>query len=171
MKQIVLGSGCFWCYQPIFEMVDGVENVEVGYAGGEESGQSYEKVSMGNTGHAEVYKITYDENKVSLEELLKIFFDVHNPTTLNRQGNDVGTQYRSVIFYDTEDENKIAEKIKKQVDESGNWEDPIVTEITKLKNYYKAEEYHQSYFAKNPNQGYCQVIIRPKMEKFEKGSK
>lgn len=162
------GGGCFWCVEAVFERLNGVEKVVSGYSGGKTKNPTYREVSNGNTGHAEVCKITYDKNKITYEELLEVFFKTHDPTTLNRQGADVGTQYRSVIFYHNEEQKKTAEEYKKLLNKSGAFNNPIVTEITKFDTFYKAEEYHQDYFANNPNQGYCQFVIVPKIDKLEK---
>ncbi len=168
MQIAVFGSGCFWCTEAIFDEVKGVKKAEAGYAGGKISNPTYKEVCSGLTGHAEVVKITYDPGKISYEELLEIFWKTHNPTTLNRQGADVGTQYRSVIFYVNDEQKNTAERIKKQLDASGAWSKPIVTEISPLENFYLAEDYHQDYFEKNPYEGYCQFVIGPKIEKFRK---
>ncbi len=166
-KKIILGGGCFWCLEPIFSQLKGVESVIVGYSGGTTSDPSYEMVCTGRTGHAEVIEVNYDEKLISLDRLLDIFFQVHDPTTLNRQGADVGTQYRSIILVNNEDEKyAVLEKIKK-IDQEGRWNKPIVTQVEILQNFYPAEEYHQNYFEKNPWAGYCQVVINPKVKKFE----
>ncbi len=165
------GSGCFWCTEAIFERVNGVHSVVSGYSGGNVPKPSYEAVCTGKTGHAEVCQITFDPVKVSFDELLKIFWKTHDPTTLNRQGNDVGTQYRSVIFYHNDGQKKIAEHYKEELNKSGAWKDPVVTEISPFKKFYEAEEYHQHYFERNPFQGYCSFLIAPKVEKFEKAFK
>ena len=162
------GEGCFWCTEAIFERLKGVISVTSGYAGGAVPNPTYEQVCTGTTGHAEVSQIVYDPDVISYDELLKVFFKTHDPTSLNRQGADVGTQYRSVIFYSNEEQQKKAEYYKDELNKSGAFDKPIVTEITPLKNFYKAEDYHQDYFAKNPNQGYCNFVIVPKIEKFEK---
>jgi peptide-methionine (S)-S-oxide reductase len=161
------GSGCFWCTEAIFQRVDGVLKVVSGYEGGTVKNPSYKEVCEGTTGHAECTQITFDPSKVSYDELLKIFWKTHDPTTLNRQGNDVGTQYRSVIFYNNELQKATAEKYKKELDASGAWDKPLVTEITASTTFYPAEDYHQNYFNDNPGQGYCAFVIRPKVEKFE----
>ena len=168
LKKATFGSGCFWCTEAIFERVKGVVSVVSGYSGGMVENPTYEQVCSGKTGHAEAVQITYDPKVVSYPELLEIFWRTHDPTTLNRQGNDVGTQYRSAIFYHNEEQKKLAEEYKKKLDESGAWGNPIVTEIVPYKNFYKAENYHQDYFENNPNQGYCSFVIAPKVEKFEK---
>lgn len=164
----VLGAGCFWCVEAIYQRVNGVVAVESGYAGGHVENPTYNQVVSGKTGHAEVAKVTFAPNVISFEELLEVFWHTHNPTTLNRQGADVGTQYRSAIFYNSLEQKKIAEESKKRTDESDLWDDPIVTEITPLSNYSTAEDYHQNYFNNNPNAGYCSVVIAPKLAKFKK---
>ncbi len=164
MKEIVLGGGCFWCIEAVFRRVKGVKEAISGYAGGERENPTYEQVCSGATGHAEVVKVVYDENEVTLEELLEIFFAVHNPTTLNRQGADVGTQYRSVVYYGDEGEKRIIESAIAKVQKE--YSDPIVTEVAPKPTFYKAEAYHQNYYDTNPHQGYCQVVIRPKVQKF-----
>ncbi len=164
----VFGAGCFWCVEAIYQRVKGVVAVESGYAGGNFKNPTYEQVVTGRTGHAEVARIEFDPAQISYEELLEVFWHTHDPTTLNRQGADVGTQYRSAIFYLTEDQKKIAEKSLKKTDASDLWENPIVTEITPLSNYSKAQDYHQNYFNNNPNAGYCMVVIAPKLAKFKK---
>ncbi|MBN2424479.1 MAG: peptide-methionine (S)-S-oxide reductase MsrA [Calditrichaceae bacterium] len=166
-----LGAGCFWCVEAIFENLNGVEKVISGYSGGHVENPSYQEVCTGETGHAEAVQIQYDPAVISFEEILNVFWRTHDPTTLNRQGGDVGTQYRSAIFYHNEEQKKIAEKSKAEIDQSGLWEDPIVTEITSFTNFYKAESYHQNYFAENPDQAYCRIVINPKVEKFKKNFK
>lgn len=161
------GAGCFWCTEAIFERLEGVISVSPGYAGGETHNPTYEQVCYGNTGHAEVTQIVYDPDKTSYQELLEVFWKTHDPTTLNRQGADVGTQYRSVIFYHNEDQKLLAEQYKKVLSESNIWPDPIVTEISPLTNYYPAENYHQDYYKNNPNNQYCNFVITPKIKKFE----
>lgn len=162
------GGGCFWCTEAFFAALDGVEKVESGYSGGQQANPTYKEVCSGLTGHAEVVQITYDPEKVSFEELLEVFFATHNPTTLNRQGADVGTQYRSVIFYHNVDQKKISELIIKELNTQKIFKDPIVTEVSTFEKFYKAEDYHQDYFANNPRQPYCNAVINPKMEKFKK---
>lgn len=162
------GSGCFWCSEAIFERVKGVHKVISGYSGGTTENPSYEQVCTGKTRHAEVCQILFDPSVVSFADLLKIFWKTHDPTTLNRQGADEGTQYRSVIFYHSEEQKKLAEHYKVELDNSGAWENPIVTEISLFTKFYSAEAYHQNYFANNPTQGYCSFVIAPKVEKFEK---
>ncbi|MFO7846176.1 MAG: peptide-methionine (S)-S-oxide reductase MsrA [Balneolaceae bacterium] len=162
------GAGCFWCVEAIFERVKGVQSVESGYAGGHVKNPTYEQVVRGGTGHAEVTRLTYNPEEISYEELLEVFWHTHNPTTLNRQGNDVGPQYRSAIFYHNEEQKEIAEKSLKKTDASDLWDDPIVTEVTELHNYSVAENYHQNYYENNSNAGYCSVVIAPKIAKFKK---
>jgi peptide-methionine (S)-S-oxide reductase len=168
LEKATFGSGCFWCTEAVFERVKGVNEVESGYAGGTITNPTYEQVCSGTTGSAEVIQISYDPDIITYDELLEIFWKTHDPTTLNRQGNDVGTQYRSVIFYHNDEQKKKAEEYKKALDESGSWDDPIVTSIESYNNYSKAEVYHQDYYENNPNQGYCSFVIGPKIEKFEK---
>lgn len=162
------GGGCFWCVEAVFQELEGVSKVTSGYMGGYVKNPSYTAVCSGKTGHAEVVQITYDPDKVSFEKLLEVFFATHNPTTLNRQGNDVGTQYRSAVFYHDAEQKKIATDIKAKLNQSGAYSNPIVTEVSAASKYYEAEDYHQDYFALNPRQGYCRAIIRPKMKKFRK---
>lgn len=162
------GGGCFWCVEAIFERVKGVQKVESGYSGGKVADPDYKMVSSGTTGHAEVVQITFDPEVVSFVELLEIFFKTHDPTTQNRQGADVGTQYRSIILYHSEEQNKLARQVISELDSERIWPDPIVTEVLAFEKYYPAENYHQEYFENNPNQGYCRLVINPKVEKFEK---
>jgi peptide-methionine (S)-S-oxide reductase len=168
LEKATFGSGCFWCSEAVFERVIGVTKVESGYAGGSVKNPTYEQVCSGATGSAEVIQINYDADIITYDELLEIFWKTHDPTTLNQQGNDVGTQYRSVIFYHNDEQKKKAEEYKKSLDESGAWSNPIVTEIVLYNNYTRAEDYHQNYYENNPNQGYCSFVIGPKIEKFEK---
>jgi peptide-methionine (S)-S-oxide reductase len=168
LEQATFGGGCFWCTEAVFERVEGVHSVVSGYAGGTVKNPTYKEVCEGITGHAEVIQINYNPSVVSYDELLQIFFKTHDPTTLNRQGADAGTQYRSVIFYHNDEQKKKADYYKSELDKSDAWENPIVTEISPLTNYYPAEDYHQDYFKNNPNQGYCALVIGPKVEKFEK---
>jgi|SRR5699024_5174042 len=168
LQQATLGAGCFWCVEAIFEEVKGVKSVTAGYAGGEVKNPTYRQVSTGTTGHVEVTRIEYDPSVVSYEQLLEVFWHTHNPTTKNRQGADVGPQYRSVIFYQNDKQKAIAEASLKETDNSGLWEDPIVTDIEPLSNYSRAENYHQNYYENNPNAGYCTVVIAPKLKKFRK---
>jgi len=166
LKTIILGGGCFWCTEAVFLMMNGIKTVLPGYAGGEKENPTYEEVCQGNTGHAEVVKLDYDPSIVSLEKILKIFFKMHNPTSLNKQGRDVGTQYRSIILYSDEDQ---ARPIKDYVGRiQKEYTSPIVTEVKKLEKFYEAEEYHHRYFERNPNQAYCQVVIAPKVKKVQK---
>jgi len=168
MKQATFGAGCFWCVEAIFQDVKGVESVESGYSGGHIDNPTYEQVCSKKTGHAEVIRINYDESIVDFNTLLEVFWHTHNPTTLNRQGADVGPQYRSVIYYHNDEQKEKALASRKTTDASGLWKDPIVTEISPLINYYVAEKYHQDYYTQNPNQGYCSVVIAPKVAKFRK---
>ena len=168
LEKATFGAGCFWCVEAIYEIVEGIEHVESGYSGGHVENPSYKEVTSGRTGHAEVARIHFDPEVITYEELLEVLWHTHNPTTLNRQGNDVGTQYRSVIFYHNEEQKKIAEASLKRTDESGLWDDPIVTKIQPLENYFVAENYHQNYFENNPNAGYCSFVIAPKVKKFKK---
>jgi peptide-methionine (S)-S-oxide reductase len=167
-EQVTLGSGCFWCTEAVFEHLKGVKSAVSGYSGGRLANPTYEQVCSGNTGHAEVIQVTYDPSQISFTDILRVFWETHDPTTPNQQGHDVGTQYRSAIFYHTEAQRKLAEEYKKQLDASGTFKSPIVTEITKFEKFYPAEQYHQEYFALNPDQQYCQYVIRPKVEKFRK---
>jgi peptide-methionine (S)-S-oxide reductase len=167
-ETITLGAGCFWCTEAVFQRVNGVISVESGYAGGLIANPTYREVTSGLTGHAEVVQLVYDPSKVSLVNILEIFWRTHDPTTLNRQGADVGTQYRSAVFYHTAEQRETAEKLKQQLNKAGIWDKPIVTEVTAFDAFYKAEDYHQDYYNQNPNQPYCQFVIVPKLEKFEK---
>lgn len=161
-----LGGGCFWCVEAIFSELSGVEKVESGYAGGTVPNPTYEQVCSGRTGHAEVVQVTFDPTVLSYKDLVRIFFTVHDPTTLNRQGADVGTNYRSVIFYHNDEQKSQASEVIKEVTEAGIWNGPIVTQLEPFKAFYRAEQYHQEYFKNNPNQSYCQVVIAPKVRKF-----
>lgn len=162
------GAGCFWCTEAVFQRVKGVLKVESGYSGGTVPNPTYEAVCTGITGHAEVTQITYDPKIISYAELLEVFWKTHNPTTLNRQGADVGTQYRSAIFYHNNEQKELAEKYKRQLDEAKIWDTAIVTEISPFKKFYKAENYHQNYYNNNSSAPYCSFVITPKLEKFEK---
>jgi peptide-methionine (S)-S-oxide reductase len=162
------GAGCFWCVEAVFQQMDGVEKVVSGYTGGQIANPTYKEVCSGLTGHAEVCQITYNPEKVSFEELLEVFWKTHDPTTINRQGNDVGTQYRSAIFYHNEKQQLTAEKIKRELDASGAFSSAITTEIAPITPFYVAEDYHQNYYNQNGNQPYCSFVIRPKLEKFHK---
>jgi len=166
-----LGSGCFWCTEAIFEELEGVEKVESGYMGGQTLNPTYKDICTGETGHAEVCQITFNPEIISFTDLLEVFWQVHNPTTLNRQGADVGTQYRSVIFYHSEEQKQIAENLITELDKSGAWDDPIITEISAAEKFYIAENYHQNYFNQNKSQPYCSFVIKPKQEKFRKAFK
>ena len=168
VEAVTLGGGCFWCVEAVFQEVKGVTAVESGYSGGKTENPTYKDICTGTTGHAEVCKITYDPSVITFKGILEVFFGTHDPTTLNRQGNDQGTQYRSVIFYHTKEQKEIAEKIKTELDESGAFKNKLVTEISPLGKYTKAEDYHQNYFRRNPGQGYCAFVIAPKMDKFRK---
>jgi peptide-methionine (S)-S-oxide reductase len=168
LDKALFGAGCFWCVEAMFQRLDGVVKVESGYAGGHAVNPTYKDVCTGTTGHAEVCRITFDPKKVSYETLLSIFWQTHDPTTLNRQGNDVGTQYRSAIFYYNDIQMQLAEKYKSELNASGAFSNPIVTEITAINNYYSAEDYHQNYYNQNSEQSYCQFVIAPKVEKLEK---
>ena len=162
------GTGCFWCTEAIFQELEGVEKVTSGYGGGHVANPTYKEVCTGTTGHAECIQVVYDPKKITFDELLEVFWQTHDPTTLNRQGNDEGTQYRSVIFYHNNEQKEKAEKYKVQLDKSGAFDNPIVTEITPFTNFYAAENYHQDYYNQNGSQPYCNFVIRPKVEKFEK---
>lgn len=162
------GAGCFWCVEAQFKMLEGVIKVESGYSGGKVKNPSYKEVCTGNTGHAEVCQITFDSSKISYEELLYAFWQAHDPTQLNRQGNDIGTQYRSVIFYHNQEQKRLAEQYKKKLNDEKVYDDPVVTEISPFTVFYKAEDYHQNYFSRNSTEPYCQFVIKPKVEKFRK---
>lgn len=168
METATFGAGCFWCVEAIFQMVDGVIKVESGYSGGTVVNPSYEQVCSGTTGHAEVCQITYDPSKVNFTKLLEAFWTSHDPTTMNRQGNDVGTQYRSVIYYHNEEQKRLAEEYKAKLNASGAFNNPVITEIAPFTVFYKAEGYHQNYYNLNGNQPYCSFVITPKVEKFKK---
>ena len=167
MKEIItLAGGCFWCLEAVFDQVEGVTDVVSGYAGGSKANPTYEQVCSGSTGHAEVVQVTFDNDVISLPELLEIFFTIHDPTTLNRQGNDVGTQYRSAIYAHSPEQQAIAESVVADLTAKNIWDKPIVTELASMDTFYPAEDYHQEYFARNPYQGYCMVVIAPKVTKF-----
>lgn len=166
LDSAILGGGCFWCIEAILNELKGVEKVESGYSGGNVKNPTYEEVCSGKTGHAEVVKITFDPEIISYGKILEIFFHIHDPTTLNRQGNDVGTQYRSAIFYNSDDQKKTAEEVVINISDSGLWDNPIVTEVTELDVYYPAEEYHQDYYNNNKEKSYCSIVIAPKIAKF-----
>lgn len=169
MQQATLGTGCFWCTEAVFQMLDGVESVESGYSGGHVENPTYEQVCGKQTGHAEVVRITFDPEIISYKQLLDVFWQSHDPTTLNRQGNDVGPQYRSAIFYHNDAQKVIAEASKAEADASDLWPDPIVTEVSPLINYYPAEDYHQNYFNRMGDRNpYCVYVVRPKVEKMKR---
>lgn len=167
MKQATFGSGCFWCTEAVFQDVMGVQSVVSGYTGGKIANPTYREVCSGRTGHAEVVQITYDPDVITYDELLEIFWKTHDPTTPNRQGADVGTQYRSVVYYHDDEQKRLAEEYQQKLDESGAFGSPIVTEISPLEKFYPAEDYHQNYYKNNPEQGYCSFVIRPKVDKFK----
>lgn len=168
MDTITLGAGCFWCVEAIFDQLEGVISVESGYSGGTIKNPSYREVCTGTTGHAEVVQIVFDPDVISLEKILEIFFTVHDPTTLNRQGADVGTQYRSAIFFHNEEQKEVAQKVIALLNKEKVFPNPIVTEVTPYKNFFKAENYHQEYYELNKQEPYCQVVIKPKLDKFTK---
>ncbi len=165
LEVTILGGGCFWCLDPIFDELTGVEDVVVGYSGDDKEA-TYQEVCTGLTQHAEVLQVTFDPAVISFEALLKVFFTMHDPTTLNRQGADVGPQYRSVVFYHNEEQKEATERVIKEIESEKIWNNPIVTEVSPFKSFFKAEAYHQKYFENNPNQGYCRVVIAPKVAKF-----
>ena len=167
-ESATFGGGCFWCVEAIFERVQGVVTAESGYSGGHVANPDYKQVTSGLTGHAEVVQITFDPTQVSYVELLEIFFKTHDPTTLNRQGNDVGTQYRSIVLFHSDEQRIMADTVITSLGEEGIWRDPIVTTVEPFDAFYSAEGYHQEYYENNPNKGYCRVVINPKVEKFEK---
>ena len=168
LQQATLGGGCFWCLEAVYVELRGVTKVVSGYTGGSVPNPSYQRVCSGNTGHAEVVQVTFDPTVVTFRELLEIFFTIHDPTTLNRQGADVGTQYRSAIFYHDEEQKRVAEEVIKEITAAKIWPKPIVTQVVPLDVFYAAENYHQDYFANNPMQPYCQVVVAPKVAKFRK---
>ncbi|WET01268.1 peptide-methionine (S)-S-oxide reductase MsrA [Flavobacterium sp. YJ01] len=168
IETITLGGGCYWCVEAVYENLDGVKSVVSGFSGGNVANPTYEEVCTGETGHAEVVQITYDKTVTDINEIFKVFFTVHDPTTLNRQGADVGTQYRSVIFYKNAEQKKAAESIISELNKAKVYKSPIVTKVEPFKAFYKAEDYHQNYYANNKNQPYCRMVIQPKLEKFEK---
>ena len=167
-ESIVLGGGCFWCTEAVFDKVRGVVDVESGYSNGQALNPSYEQVCTGRTGHNEVVRVTFDPTQITLREIFEIFFVIHDPTTLNRQGNDAGTQYRSGIYYTDDAQKQVAGDVIREMVESRTYNSPIVTEVVPLANYSTAEAYHQDYFLNNPNQGYCTFVVGPKVEKFRK---
>jgi peptide-methionine (S)-S-oxide reductase len=168
IETITLGAGCFWCVEAIYSRLNGVISVTSGYSGGNVENPTYKDVCTGETGHAEVVQIAYNPTIIPLAKILEVFFKTHDPTTLNRQGADIGTQYRSVIFYHNEDQKRVAQEVKELLNKSGIWNDKIVTTIESFNNFYKAESYHQDYFENNAKQPYCQMVINPKVEKFER---
>lgn len=168
LETATLGGGCFWCTEAVFDALKGVEVVVSGYSGGHVENPSYQDVCTGSTGHAEVIRVRFDPEVITFKEVLQIFFATHDPTTLNRQGNDVGTQYRSVVFFHSEEQKKIAEQVIEEIDREDIYDDPIVTEVTEFSNFYAAEDYHQDYFENNPNQPYCTAVVAPKVAKFRK---
>ncbi|MDO9371380.1 MAG: peptide-methionine (S)-S-oxide reductase MsrA [Gammaproteobacteria bacterium] len=161
-----LGGGCFWCLEPIFAGLKGVQKVESGYSGGAVKNPAYREVCEGTTGHAEVVQVTFDATIISYKEILEIFFTFHDPTTLNRQGADSGTQYRSVIFYHTPEQQAVAEEVVQEINAAGIWDAPVVTELAPFSAFYRAEDYHQDYYSRNGSQPYCQMVIAPKVKKF-----
>lgn len=163
-----LGGGCFWCLEAVYLEVRGVEKVVSGYAGGSVPRPTYQQICTGTTGHAEVVQLTYDPNVISFRKILEVFFTIHDPTTLNRQGADVGTQYRSAVFYHTPEQKEVAERLVRELTEAGAYDAPIVTEIAPLEEFYPAEDYHQDYFRRNSNQPYCQAVVAPKVAKFRR---
>lgn len=168
LQVATLGSGCFWCIESAFNSVDGVVKALSGYAGGHAPSPTYETVCSGNTGHVEVVQVTFDADKISYREILEIFFALHDPTQVNRQGNDVGTQYRSAIFYHDDAQKSAAEAIIAEIEKEEIWPNPVVTEVTDLNNYHEAEAYHQDYFKNNPQNQYCSMVVAPKLAKFKK---
>lgn len=168
IREATFGAGCFWCIEACFKDMVGVIDAKPGYSGGTIKNPAYREVCMGTTGHAEVARVTFDDEKITFDELLEVFWFVHDPTTLNRQGNDIGTQYRSVVFYHDEEQKEKAMHFKEKLEQEKVWQNPIVTEIEPLTNYYAAEEYHVNYFANHPDEPYCSAVVRPKVEKFKK---
>jgi peptide-methionine (S)-S-oxide reductase len=168
LETATLGAGCFWCVEAVFDDLKGVEDVVSGYSGGHTENPTYREVCSETTGHAEVAQIRFDPEVISFKEILQVFFSVHDPTTLNRQGNDIGSSYRSAIFYHNENQKRIAEEVIREVTAEGVYDDPIVTEVTAFDKFYPAEDYHQEYFANNPNQPYCAAVVAPKVAKFRK---
>ena len=166
-KHATFGAGCFWCVEAVFQRLEGVEQVVSGYAGGTVENPTYQQVCTGETGHAEACRITFDTGRISYEELLEVFWKTHDPTTRNRQGNDVGPQYRSVIFYHDDEQKRLAEQYKAKLEAAKIWDKPIVTRIVPFEKFWPAEDYHHNYYDNNPNQGYCRLVITPKVEKFK----
>lgn len=171
MEEAILGAGCFWCIEAIFQDLNGVEKAISGYSGGNIKNPSYKEVCTGRTGHAEVVKVIFDSKVITFAEILEVFWKVHDPTTLNRQGNDVGTQYRSAIFYTTPTQKQIAEDLKEKLNQSGAFKNPVITEITPFSNFFPAENYHTDYFNLHQEEPYCQLVVKPKVEKFKKAFK
>jgi peptide-methionine (S)-S-oxide reductase len=165
-EQATFGSGCFWCTEAVFKDFPGVKSVVSGYSGGQTADPTYQQVCSGRTGHAEIVQITFDPAVVTYDELLEVFFKTHDPTTMNRQGHDVGTQYRSIIFYHSDEQRQAAQSLIDQLNEAGAFQSPVVTQVSQFERFYPAEDYHQDYFAQNPDQAYCAAVIRPKVEKF-----
>ena len=168
LETATLGAGCFWCVEAVFDDLKGVEDVVSGYSGGHTENPTYQQVCSETTGHAEVAQITFNTDEISFKEVLQVFFAVHDPTTLNRQGNDIGSSYRSAIFYHSDEQKRVAEEVIKEVTDEGVYDNPIVTEVTSFDKFYVAENYHQEYFANNPNQPYCAAVVAPKVAKFRK---
>jgi peptide-methionine (S)-S-oxide reductase len=168
IQETTLGAGCFWCIEACYSQLQGVLEVYPGYAGGHKLDPTYQEVCAGNTGHAEVARVVFDDEKVTFDELLELFWFVHDPTQLNRQGNDIGTQYRSVVFYHSEFQKERADYFISKLTREKVWENPIVTEVIEINNFYRAENYHHNYFELNPQNAYCQAVVRPKVEKFKK---
>lgn len=167
IQQATLAGGCFWCIESAFNTVEGVDSALSGYAGGHTENPTYKQVCEGNTGHAEVVRVNFDDEKISYRDILEIFFALHNPTQLNRQGNDVGSQYRSAIFYHNDEQKQQAEAILTEISEQQIWPDPVVTEVVEINNYTQAEDYHQDYFSNNPQNHYCNMVVAPKLAKFK----
>ncbi|MDE0608884.1 MAG: peptide-methionine (S)-S-oxide reductase MsrA [Anaerolineaceae bacterium] len=168
IEQATLGGGCFWCLEAVYQQLDGVSEVVSGYAGGHVAFPDYRSVCNGTTGHAEVVQLSYDADVITFRDLLDVFFTIHDPTTLNRQGADVGTQYRSAIYTHSEEQAQIARDVIAEISDAGLWKNPIVTEVEPLERFWPGEDYHQNYWLNNPNQGYCRVVIAPKVAKFRK---
>jgi peptide-methionine (S)-S-oxide reductase len=168
LKVATLGGGCFWCLEAVYKQLNGVCQVESGYTGGSVANPTYKQVCSGTTGHAEVVQVTFDASVISFREILEVFFTIHDPTTLNRQGGDVGTQYRSAIFYHSDEQNATAQQLIQELEAAGTWDSRVVTEVTPFSVFYRAEDYHQEYYRHNQNQPYCQVVITPKLAKFRK---
>jgi peptide-methionine (S)-S-oxide reductase len=168
MEQAIFGGGCFWCTEAVFQNLKGVLKVVSGYMGGQKENPTYDDICGGNTGHAEIIRIDYDPEQIAFEDLLLVFFKTHDPTTLNRQGNDVGTQYRSVIFYENQEQKSAAENMIDQLEEETVFNNPIITEVSPVSKFYEAEDYHQNYYNNNANKGYCAYVIQPKLVKFTK---